>query len=56
VHTDIFDFLCKQLGHDASTVLVIRVGPEQVSVTYTEPSGMPCSRSYRVERLLDQAA
>ncbi|MCU1612694.1 MAG: binding domain of 6-phosphogluconate dehydrogenase [Frankiales bacterium] len=54
--TDLFAFLCDQLGYDPSTVLAIRVRPEQASVTYTHPSGMPCGRVHELDRDADEAA
>jgi hypothetical protein len=54
--TDLFALLCDALGYDPSTVLVIRVRREQVSVTYTDPSGMPCGRVHQSDRHGDEAA
>jgi hypothetical protein len=54
--TDLFAVLCAELGHDPSTVVVIRVSPDVASVTYTEPSGMPRSRVHRLDRDVGQAA
>lgn len=47
---NLFNLLCRELDHDRSTVLVIRVNPHEASVTYTEPSGMPRSTAYPLER------
>jgi hypothetical protein len=44
--TDLFLRLCRELGYAPSTVLVIRVGPQEASVAYTEPSGMPRGRTH----------
>jgi hypothetical protein len=41
--TILFDRLCNELGYEPSTVRVIRVTARAVSVTYTEPSGMPAA-------------
>jgi hypothetical protein len=54
--TDLFAFLCDELGYHPSTVLTIRVRREQASVTYTGPSGMPCGRVHRLDRHADEAA
>jgi hypothetical protein len=54
--TDLFRRLCAELGHDPATVIVIRVCPADVTVTYTEPSGMPRGRSYPLDRHVDRAA
>jgi hypothetical protein len=53
--TDLFAFLCDELGYDPSTVLSIRVRREGASVTYTEPSGMPCGRVHRHDQDPDQS-
>src|SRR4051794_38869575 len=47
--TDLFAFLCDELGYDPSTVLTIRVRREQASVTYTEQSGMPRGRVHQLD-------
>ena len=49
--SDLFRLLCAELGYDPATVLVIRVRPDGVTVTYTEPSGMPRGRSHQLGRL-----
>jgi hypothetical protein len=54
--TDLFALLCDELGYDPSTVLTIRVHREQISVTYTDPSGMPCGRVHQLDRHADEAA
>jgi hypothetical protein len=54
--TDLFTLLCDELGYDPATVLAIRVRREQVSVTYTEPSGMPRSCVHHLVRDAAQAA
>ncbi len=54
--TDLFLWLCDELGYDPSTVLVIRVSSDQANVSYTEPSGMPSGRVHRLHREDDQAA
>jgi hypothetical protein len=50
VERNLFDLLCDELAFDRSTVQVIRVNPREASVTWTEPSGMPRSTTYRFER------
>ena len=47
--TDIFQLLCAELGYDPASVLVIRVRRNEVTVTYTEPTGMPCGAFHRLE-------
>jgi hypothetical protein len=54
--TDLFSFLCDELGYDPSTVLAIRVRREQACVTYTDSSGMPCGRIHELDRDPDEAA
>ncbi|MGY1683781.1 hypothetical protein [Geodermatophilus sp. SYSU D01176] len=54
MNADLFDQLCHELGHDPASVLVIRVTAREVSVTYTEPSGMPRGNVHRLERGMAQ--
>jgi hypothetical protein len=54
--TDLFRRLCAELGYDPATVIVVRVRADGATVTYTEPSGMPCGRFHRFGRHLDRAA
>ena len=54
--TDLFRLICAELGYDPATVLVVRVRPDGVTVTYTEPSGMPRGRAHQLGRYLDRAA
>jgi hypothetical protein len=56
MRTDLFRRLCAELGYDPDSVLVIRIHPEAASVTYTEPSGMPRSRSHPLARDVPRAA
>jgi hypothetical protein len=51
-----FDRLCDELGYEPSTVRVIRVTAREVSVTYTEPSGMPAGSTHPLQREVDGAA
>ncbi len=52
----LFDRLCDELGYEPSTVRVIRATAREVSVTYTEPSGMPASHTHPLQREVDEAA
>jgi hypothetical protein len=54
--SDLFRRLCAELGYDPATVIVVRVRPDDLTVTYTEPSGMPRGRSHPLGRHLDRAA
>jgi hypothetical protein len=54
--TDLFAFLCDALGYEPSTVLAIRVSRDRVTVTYTEPSGMPRGRVHQLRTDVEQAA
>jgi hypothetical protein len=49
MNPNLFTWLCDQLGYDPATVLVIRVAPGEASVTYLEPSDMPCGSAHRLE-------
>ena len=51
-----FDRLCDELGYEPSTVRVIRVTAREVSVTYTEPSGMPAGSTQPLPQEVDEAA
>ena len=46
---DLFAILCAALGHDPSSVRVIRLSAGRAGVTYTEPSGMPRSAVYELD-------
>jgi hypothetical protein len=52
----LFDRLCDELGYEPSTVRVIWVTAREVSVTYTEPSGMPAGSTHPLQRDVDEAA
>jgi hypothetical protein len=52
----LFDRLCDELGYEPSTVRVIRVTAREVSVTYTEPSGMPAGSTQPLQQEVDEAA
>jgi hypothetical protein len=47
---NLFELLCEELGYDQTNVLVIRLKRREVTVTYTEPSGMPRSSAHRIEQ------
>jgi hypothetical protein len=53
---DLFALLCAALGHDPSSVRVIRLSAGKAGVTYTEPSGMPRSTVYELDRPAGDAA
>ncbi len=53
---DLFRRACAELGYDPASVVAIRLGPERVDVTYTEPSGMPRGRSHQLARGANRAA
>jgi len=52
----LFDRLCDELGYQPSTVRVIRITAREVSVTYTEPSGMPAGSTHPLPRDVEEAA
>jgi hypothetical protein len=54
--SDLFTQLCAQLGYDPATVVVIRVRPDEASITWTEPSGMPRGRVHPLDEDVDRAA
>ena len=56
MNDDLFARLCDELGYDPSVVLVIRVGPREADVTYTEPSGMPRGARCPLDQQVDDAA
>jgi hypothetical protein len=53
---DLFRRACAELGYDPASVVLIRLGPDRVDVTYTESSGMPRGRSHQPGRGEDRAA
>jgi hypothetical protein len=53
---DLFRRACAELGYDPVSVLLIRLGPDCVYVSYTEPSGMPRGRSHQPGQGEDRAA
>jgi hypothetical protein len=53
---DLFALLCAELGHDPSTVRVIRLSAGKAGVSYTEPSGMPRSAVYPLHRPVEHVA
>ena len=55
MNSTLFDRLCDELGYDPATVLVIRFTAREVSVTYTEPSGMPRGTTHPIEGTVDEA-
>jgi predicted dinucleotide-binding enzyme len=52
----LFDRLCDELGYEPSSVRVIRVTAREVSMTYTDASGMPASSTPSLQREVDEAA
>jgi hypothetical protein len=56
MNSELFTFVCRELGHDPSTVQVVRLRPREASVTYTDSSGMPCGTAHRLEEDLEDAA
>jgi len=53
---DLFRRACAELGYDPASVLLIRLRPDRVYVTYTEPSGMPRGRTHQPRQGEDRAA
>jgi hypothetical protein len=49
VERNLFELLCDELAYDRTTVLAIRVNPQEASVSWTEPSEMPRSTAHRFE-------
>lgn len=52
MNDDLFGLLCAALGHDPSSVRVIRLSPGRAGVSWTEASGMPRSTVYELGGLL----